>query len=190
MYQCWFFMCFSLWHFRGASLWGAGSKLIQWHVSYRKDSFIWRLMTLFFLLRRLETEPLSVRGGRGTAGLHNRGLVSLCRLTVHVHWWKEEAQRLYLCMCACWVLSWDFPLPSAQWLILPGYRGKTSPWTITNERLGEGKQRPLASYQHSTCIITFIHKQQCQVPHFLSNVLKRYFSHFAVEFYGKAMNFL
>lgn len=67
---------------------------------------------------------LSVEGGvAGTGGLHNRslvGLVSLYALTVHSR----------VCVCAH-ILSWDIPLPSAEWFILLGYRLKTSSQTKT-----------------------------------------------------------
>lgn len=71
--------------------------------------------------------------GGGAGGLHNRslvGLVSLYALTV-----RTTSARVCVCVHALVrVLSWDFPLPSAEWLILPGYRMKTS------SRAKKGKQ--------------------------------------------------
>lgn len=76
-------------------------------------------------LRWPKTEPLGGGGGGigGTGGLHNSGLVGLVSfyaLTVHSR----------VCACAH-ILSWDIPLPSAEWLILLGYRIKTSSETKT-----------------------------------------------------------
>lgn len=47
------------------------------------------------------------------------GLVSLYGFSAHSR----------VCVRVC-ILSRDVPLPSAEWLILLGYRMKTSSWTI------------------------------------------------------------
>lgn len=47
------------------------------------------------------------------------GLVSLYGFSAHSR----------VCVRVC-ILSWDVPLPSAERLILLGYRMKTSSWTI------------------------------------------------------------